>query len=103
MPRIEQINIRNSVSRQNVKKLLGYAVKQRKGYYNQLYRVDDKMGETIEQFKSVGFINTGHTLRSETYSITDLGDKYYMDLFGKYDYWKERISGVLERFFKRHI
>ena len=98
MSRIEKLNIHSSVSRQNIQKLLGQAVKNRRGYYDQLYRLDHRCGETIEQFKTVGFINTGHTLKRETYSITELGDEYYQDLFGKWSYWGKRISGSIERF-----
>ena len=100
---IEKINIKNSLSRDNIKNVLGYAVKNRKGYYSQLKKIDERRGETIDQFKSVGFINTGHTLKSETYSVTELGDEYYKDLFGKLSYWGARISGVWERFIKRHL
>ena len=98
---IERINIRNSVSRQNIKNLLGFAVKKRRGYYDQIRRVDQRHGDTIEQFKTVGFINTGHTLKNETFSITDLGDEYYKDVFGSFSYWYKRISGMKERFFER--
>jgi len=100
MTGIEKINIRNSLTRQNLKKVLGYAVKERNGYYNQLHRIDDFRGATLDQFKSVGFINTGHTLKQETFSITDLGDQYYKDVFGKLSYWKKRISGACKRFRK---
>ena len=103
MQGVEKINIRNSIARQNIKNVLGYAVKQRRGYYNQLKRVDERRGDTIEQFKTVGFINTGHTLKNETFSITELGDEYYKDMFGKLSYWRQIISGNIERFLKRHI
>lgn len=103
MQGVEKINIGNCVSRQNIKNVLGYAVKQRKGYYNQLKKVDERRGDTIEQFKTVGFINTGNTLKTQTFSITELGDEYYRDMFGKLSYWKQIISGNIERFLKRHI
>jgi len=103
MTGIEKINIGNCLSRQNIKNLLGYAVKSRKGYYNQLRRIDNRNGDTLEQFKSVGFINTGHTLKSETFSITETGDEYYKDVFGRYSYWGKRLSGVWERFIKKHL
>ena len=88
---------------ENIKNVLGYAVKKRNGYYNQLRKIDEKSGDTIEQFKTIGLINTRHTLNSETYRITNLGDEYYKDLFGMFDYWKQRLSGKIERFIKRHI
>lgn len=103
MTGIEKINIGNSLPIQNIKNVLGYAVKNRKGYYKQLIRVDKRRGDTLERFKSAGFINTGNTLKSETYSVTDLGDEYYKDMFGKLNYLKIRLSGVMERFFKRHL
>ena len=101
MSGIEKINIGNSVKRNNIKNVLGYAVKNRRGYYEQLRCVDERRGDTLEQFRMVGFINTGHTLKSETYSITDLGDEYYKDIFGKFSYWNKRLSGAAERFKKK--
>lgn len=98
MAGIEKINIGNSVKRNNIKNTLGYAVKNRRGYYDDIRWVDERRGETIDQFKSVGFINTGHTLKKETYSITELGDEYYKDVFGTFDYWNKRLAGALERF-----
>ena len=103
MTSVQKINIQNLVSRQNVKNVLGYAVKNRKGYYKHIKRVDNKLGETLDQFESVGFINTGYTQRSETYSITSLGDQYYKDMFGTLDYLGKRLSGIFERFLKKHI
>ncbi len=100
MTGIDKINIRNSLSRQNIKDLLGYAVKERNGYYNQLRFMDVNRGATLDQFKSVGFINTGHTLKHDTFSITDLGDQYYKDVFGKFSYWKQRLAGKWNRFKK---
>ena len=97
MTGIEKINIGNCRSRQNIKNLLGYAVKKRCGYYNDIRRVDERRGDTLEQFKSVGFINAGHTLKNETYSITNLGDEYYKDVFGRFDYWGKRLSGLWDR------
>ena len=103
MTSVQKINIQNSVKRQNIKNVLGYAVKNRKGYYKHIERIDQRFGETLEQFKTIGFINTGHTLKSETYSITELGDEYYKDMFGMLDYWGKRLSGMFERFIKRHL
>ena len=98
MAGIEKINIKNSLTKQNVKNLLGYAVRKRRGYYNDLRHVDEYNGATIDSFKSVGFINTGHTLKHETYSITNLGDEYYKDVFGRYSYLKKRLAGLWDRF-----
>lgn len=97
MTGIEKINIHNCVSRNNIKNLLGYAVKKRRGYYEDIYHIDEKNGNTLDQFKLAGFLNTGHTLKKETYSITNLGDQYYKDVFGRYDYFKQRFLGLYER------
>lgn len=100
MTGIQKINIRDV---QNIQNVLGYAVKNRRGYYKNLKKIDNRLGETLDEFKTIGFINTGHTLRSETYSITSLGDEYYKDLFGTWNYLGKRISGIFERFVKRHL
>jgi hypothetical protein len=97
MPSIDKINTTNSVSRKNVKNLLGYAVRKRRGYYNELRHVDEYNGATIDSFKSVGFINTGHTLKHETYSVTDLGDEYYKDVFGRFNYMGKRFAGLWDK------
>ena len=97
MPGIEQINIGNSLRRRNIKKILGYAVKNRNGYYKDIKRVDEKRGVVVNSFEMTGFIHTGNTLKEKTYSITDLGDQYYKDVFGRYSYWGKRLSGALSR------
>ena len=98
MPSVNKIHLNNPVSRQNVKNLLGYAVKKRSGCYDDICHVDFKKGETVEHFKTAGFIRTGHTLKNETFSITELGDEYYKDLFGTYSYYKRRVLGSIERY-----
>ena len=100
MTGIQKISTQKSISEQNLKKVLGYAVKNRRGYYDQLVKVDEKFGETIDKFKYAGFINTGRTLKSETYSITELGDEYYKEIYGAWNYLGKRISGIFERFVK---
>lgn len=97
MAGIEKINIKNSMCRQNVKNLLGYAVRKRHGYYDELRRVDEFNGATIDKFKSFGFINTGHTIKHETYSVTELGDEYYKDAFGSFNYFGKRIAGLWDK------
>ena len=103
MPSINKINIWNSASRENIKNTLGYAIRKRHGYYHDIRMIDERRGEVLDQFKTVGFINVGHTLKHETYSVTDLGDQYYKDVFGTFSYWYQKLYGNLERFLKRHI
>ena len=98
MASIEKINIGNGRSLQNIKNLLGYAVRKRRGYYEDIIRIDEHSGDTLDMFKSVGFINIGHTLKHETYSVTKLGDEYYKDFFGRYSYLKKRLAGLWDRF-----
>lgn len=97
MTSIEKININNSLTKQNIKNLLGYAVRNRRGYYNDLRQADEYNGATIDSFKSVGFINTGHTLKHETYSVTNLGDEYYKDVFGRFSYLGKRMAGLWDK------
>lgn len=94
---IDSISLRNGVTRNNIERLLGYAVRKRKGYYKDIRMVDERRGETLDKFKSVGLIKTGHTLKNETYSITELGDLYYQDVFGTYNYLKNRLLGLWDR------
>ena len=102
MPCIEKININNSNSIQNIKNVLGHAVKERRGYYSRLRSIG-KGSDIIDKCKTFNLITTERTRCSEIYHITKAGDEYYKDLFGTFDYWKKRLSGILERFLKRHI
>ncbi|MBR1620021.1 hypothetical protein IJ674_09030 [bacterium] len=85
------------ISDQNIKKPLGYIVRNRKGYQSDLKKYD----VYIKSFKTVGFINTGHTLKADTYSVTDLADNYYKDLFGRTSYYNQRILGFLDKLLKK--
>lgn len=98
MTGVEKVNIENCRSLQNIKNLLGYAVRKRRGYYEDIKLFDEHRGDTLEMFKYVGFINTGHTLKNETYSITNLGNDYYKEFFGTYSYLKKRLAGLYDRF-----
>ena len=83
----------------NVEKLkvLTFVVRNRRGYQSDLH----KFGiDEVSSLKTVGFINTGHTLKSETYSVTNLGDQYYKDLFGIKNYYTQRIIGFVNKLFK---
>ena len=80
-------------------KALTYVVRNRRGYQNDLYKNADN--KAIESLKTVGFINTGHTLKYETYSVTDLGDEYYKDIYGKTSYYLQRIVGFINKIFRQ--
>ena len=97
MPSIDKINIWNSGSRQNIRNTLGYAVRKRNGYYKDIKMIDERRGETIDSFELAGFVHIGQTLKERTFGITDLGDEYYKDVFGKFDYWGKRLSGWWDR------
>ena len=103
MTRIDGIKLSNSGSRQNVKNILGLAVKNRKGSYNELLRNDTRRGDTIESFMDNGYIKISGTSGKHMYKITETGDQYYKDIFGTMSYWRERLSGEWKRFLKRHI
>ena len=76
-----------------LKRALGQIVENRRGYQSEL----KSHGETmIDSFKTVGFINTGHTLKAETYSITGLADEYYRDMYGMIDWAYHRIKGIVK-------
>ena len=53
--------------------------------------------EMIDSFKTVGFINTGHTLKNETYSIAGLVDAYYRDMYGVLDRTYHRVKGIVKK------
>ncbi len=95
---IEKINLQNSLSRQNVKNVLGYAIKKRSGYYRDIKMVDDRRGSTVDSFELAGFLHIGQTMKERTFGITNLGEQYYKDVFGSYYYWVEKLSGKWERF-----
>ncbi len=84
------------ISDQNLKKPLGYIVRNRKGYQSDLKKYE----VYIKSFKTVGFINTGHTLKADTYSVTSLADDYYKDLYGNLSYYSQRIKGFIAKLFK---
>ena len=87
----------NNIQISDIKHVLGYAVKNRRGYRHDINFFDGKLGHTVESFVNAGFIHTGQTLNYKTWSITNLGDKYYKDLFGNYSYYKNRFFGFFNR------
>lgn len=84
------------ISDPNLKKPLGYIIRNRKGYQSDLKKYDIY----LSSFKTVGFINTGHTLKADTYSVTSLADDYYKDLFGLASYYLQRIRGFFGKLLK---
>ena len=101
MPSIDKINLWNSASRQNIKELLGYAIKKRSGYYHDIKMIDERRGDTIDSFESAGFIHIGQTLKERTFGITELGEQYYRDVFGNYNFYCKKLAGKWERFKNR--
>ena len=87
---------KNGVLNQKNLEALEFVVRNRRGYQSDLQKFNI---EEINSMKSVGFINTGHTLKSETYSVTKLGDQYYKDLFGKTSYYIQRAKGFINKIF----
>ena len=79
------------------KRALGQVIENRRGYQSELAPHGETM---ISSFKTVGFINTGHTLKSETYSATRLADSYYRDVFGVSDWAYHRVKGALKKVLK---
>lgn len=77
-----------------LKRALSHIVENRRGYQSELKPIEDKM---INSFKTIGFINTGHTLKSETYSTTKLADSYYRDVYGVFDWVYHRTKGIVKR------
>ena len=66
------------------KKTLGYICKKKNGYLSELRaEIGD---DCLEQFFSVGFVTTGHTLKYKTWKKTILADEYYRDAFGLFSY-----------------
>lgn len=80
-----------------LKKALSHIVENRRGYQTELKPIDDKM---LDSFKMIGFINTGHTLKHETYSTTGLADVYYRDMYGVFDWTYHRLKGIAKKVFK---
>ena len=81
-----------------LKRALGHIIETRRGYQEDIIKPHGE--EMIDSFRTVGFINTGHTLKYETYSVTDLGDEYYKDIYGKTSYYLQRIVGFINKIFR---
>ena len=81
----------------NIKTTLSYAIKHGSGYYNDLKNTDKTGGKIVEKFQTLGFINTGHTYKAETYGITRFGKQFYKEVFGFFDYLKTVIEGFISK------
>ena len=102
MTKVNKLNFINKLSRQNIKNTLGYAVKNRNGNYRDIRWIDKKNGETVDSLETAGYIKVNRKIEDkETYTITEDGDLYYKDVFGRYSYWGRKLSGKFERFKKR--
>ena len=84
------------ISDVNLEKPLGFIIRNRKGYQTDLKKYE----KYIHSFKTVGFINTGHTLKADTYSVTKFADQYYKDVFGLTSYYLQRIRGFIQKIVK---
>lgn len=80
-----------------LKESLEHIVENRRGYQSTLSPLGE---QRIESFRMVGFINTGHTLKDETYSTTKLADDYYMELYGRCNWAYHRAKGIIKNIIK---
>ena len=78
---------------QNIKSSIGILIKHPKGYLHKL-NIPNK---TKEEFKTLGFINSGQTLQHPTYKITSLAQKYYKETFGYLSYYKNYFLGAINK------
>ena len=78
-----------------LKKALGHIIETRRGYQDDIIKPHGE--EMIDSFRTAGFINTGHTLKSETYGVTKLADMYYSEMFGKFDWAYHRVKGIVNK------
>lgn len=81
-----------------LKRALGHIVENRRGYQSELKPIGDDM---INSFKTMGFINTGHTLKHETYSTTGFADVYYRDMYGVFDWVYHIVRGKVKKFISK--
>ena len=91
MPEVKNIQL------SDIKHVLGYAVKYRRGYRHDIDFIDGKLGRTVDNCIGSGLVHGGQTMHRKTWSITDLGDKYYKDLFGNFSYYGKRVAGFLSK------
>lgn len=68
-----------------IKRNLRFIIRHRRGYLKDLSREIGQMN--VQRFANFGFINIGHTLKYETWSMTCLAKDYYIDTFGVFSYY----------------
>ena len=77
-----------------VKQALGHVVEHRVGYQSELKPYGKKV---VEDFKTSGLISSAKTMNAATYGVTKLGDAYYRDVFGTFNYAYRRVKGWVNR------
>ena len=88
VPKIENIN--------NIRNVLGHAIKFRAGYMDDLRRIDLKRGLVADEFAKNGLISRN----AGKYKITEQGEQYFKDMFGEFSYYKAKFSGNLKRLYE---
>ena len=73
--------------------ILHYVAGRRYGYMSELKPFGE---EAINAIKSVGFLKTGYTMEAETFGATDLLKNFYIAVYGKAKYIKQRIKSVVK-------
>jgi hypothetical protein len=81
-----------------LKRALSHIVESRRGYQSEIIKPHGE--KMIDSFKTMGFINTGHTLKHETYSTTGFADVYYRDMYGVFDWTYHRVKGIIKNLVK---
>ena len=83
----------------DTKRVMGYAVKHRKGRLYDIESYDAKYGKTVQQFCEKGYIETDYAAESQTWRITEQGDRYYKHMFGSFHYYEKRLAGIFSFIF----
>ena len=73
--------------------LLKYVVGHRFGYMSELKPFGE---DAVNSMKSVGFLKTGYTPEAETFGATKLLKMYFIAVYGKTEYIKQRLKSVFE-------
>ena len=77
-----------------IKQALGHVVEHRAGFQSELKPYGKGV---VEDFKTLGLIDSGQTMKAATYGVTKLGDAYYRDVFGTFNYTYHRVKGWINR------
>lgn len=76
------------VQTSNSENLLKYVVGRRYGYVQELKPFGE---DAINSMKSIGFLKTGYTPEAETFGATKLLKRYFITVYGKTEYIKQRL------------